>query len=738
VSERGDDIVVLMGNEPSFTTDRREIAAMILRSPRRLRFIRKLVSARLLAAAGLVFVALTSARRSTAGGSGLPGCGSAQADGSACCLGAPSGSTTVLIPGRGSAVVAPPLPDDVFPRGDNDPDVAETTLPPSPQGILPPPSTCAAFGIRAAAGPKPQCATRQEALTALDEALDVQSAASRDGRLVALESCWVFPAGVIRGIRAELSPACADVIVAPSLLQTLRVSVQHALIGAALGARALRTKPAPAYIGTGTPDSITTYLQTRMHAWDSQTVAALKELEATASTLTGYGHALALAAVAQGYGLHMDGFRRVPYPREWDRRGNDGTVRLHFFEVVNQASVPTREVALRQTTSALYVMGDTGATTHRMTDALRTWLHRNFRRQFLDLAVAMPPPAAPAGTLARLAARLPTFYAGVVLGTNATCEDVLRQWSAQGVPQGSRGQLSGNLAALSPDGRLTYADAMLRTALTFGRRVDHDELAHAVAAAVADSPSDHASFVRAVMTAIRPAQFEGSPDVLSFSRGAAKGDLDAVVGPFAGYAHLLAGDMLVEADGSPRSEVLTQAGRRYDEAATELPEPAARVARERAQGVRDIVRYLNRSAEAQTHPAAVSPGTATPYVLADHPRWGNIPPLAPDARQPMSVSALQSSTHRDFFPLASRCYDRALRTDPSLKGRVVLAFTIARDGKGGGRVEAVDVLNESTLRDPQMIRCLRRSFFRVRFPSPPGRENVNVVYPVMFDANGSD
>jgi hypothetical protein len=69
---------------------------------------------------------------------------------------------------------------------------------------------------------------------------------------------------------------------------------------------------------------------------------------------------------------------------------------------------------------------------------------------------------------------------------------------------------------------------------------------------------------------------------------------------------------------------------------------------------------------------------------------------------------------------------------PDPRGQIVFWFAIVGDEKVGGIVESVDVLDESTLRDPEMIECMRESFLSVTFPPPKGGGFVTVKYPMMF------
>jgi len=69
------------------------------------------------------------------------------------------------------------------------------------------------------------------------------------------------------------------------------------------------------------------------------------------------------------------------------------------------------------------------------------------------------------------------------------------------------------------------------------------------------------------------------------------------------------------------------------------------------------------------------------------------------------------------------CYNRALRHDPQLAGRVMLTFMIE-----GGAVTKTKI--DATDRDFET--CLDRTVRRWTFPSPPSMHPVVVNYPVVF------
>jgi hypothetical protein len=83
---------------------------------------------------------------------------------------------------------------------------------------------------------------------------------------------------------------------------------------------------------------------------------------------------------------------------------------------------------------------------------------------------------------------------------------------------------------------------------------------------------------------------------------------------------------------------------------------------------------------------------------------------------------------RQNFGRFRMCYENALRTNPSLQGRVAVKFVIARDG-------SVQMAQDggSDMPDQGVVQCVSRSFMNLSFPSPEGGI-VTVVYPLVFNA----
>jgi hypothetical protein len=72
------------------------------------------------------------------------------------------------------------------------------------------------------------------------------------------------------------------------------------------------------------------------------------------------------------------------------------------------------------------------------------------------------------------------------------------------------------------------------------------------------------------------------------------------------------------------------------------------------------------------------------------------------------------------------CYESALRTNPSLEGRVEVRFMIDRDGQVSMAQDG-----SSDLPDEHVKGCIVKSFYSLSFPSPQGG-TVSVVYPMVL------
>jgi hypothetical protein len=75
---------------------------------------------------------------------------------------------------------------------------------------------------------------------------------------------------------------------------------------------------------------------------------------------------------------------------------------------------------------------------------------------------------------------------------------------------------------------------------------------------------------------------------------------------------------------------------------------------------------------------------------------------------------------------AKRCYERALKDDPRLTGRLVVAIRIREDGSVAGVELTEDEIGNATLRD-----CVQETFSRAIAVHPEGG-CIQVVVPLRF------
>ncbi|WP_170319400.1 AgmX/PglI C-terminal domain-containing protein [Polyangium spumosum] len=114
------------------------------------------------------------------------------------------------------------------------------------------------------------------------------------------------------------------------------------------------------------------------------------------------------------------------------------------------------------------------------------------------------------------------------------------------------------------------------------------------------------------------------------------------------------------------------------------------------------------------------------------PSWNGSPAVRMGAasvsgRLPPEI--IQRIVRRNFgrFRL---CYERGLRTNPDLSGRVAVRFVIGRDGS------VVNVANGgSDLPNAEVVTCVVRAFQGLSFPQPEGGI-VTVNYPILFSPSG--
>jgi hypothetical protein len=130
-----------------------------------------------------------------------------------------------------------------------------------------------------------------------------------------------------------------------------------------------------------------------------------------------------------------------------------------------------------------------------------------------------------------------------------------------------------------------------------------------------------------------------------------------------------------------------------------------------------------RTAEQRTAESAA--GTSE----SSHPSAGEPPAMTPEEEQ-RRRDFIRQAVREQYFPIARSCYQELLDREPRAGGKVVMSFAIAGVGDAGV-VDRVELLDDSTLDDPEFTQCMRESMYSTVFEPPPrGSAETTVVYPV--------
>jgi hypothetical protein len=469
-------------------------------------------------------------------------------------------------------------------------ELAVAPLPAAPKGLPEPPKACGAFVQRKPAA-APACADAAAALDALDKALAEAKPDKRDATLAGLESCTGLPPGVARALRAEMAPAgCGDVLVEPLVNappKGTEGAVYGALRGLALAARLARTGSAPPKLSPPYDKKrVQEFVAGPMSTWMNEQAAAIQELSNEGAKLSYYGRGLVALEAGSSDLRVVEAVRSVPLPAEIAK---DQELKNIYYAQLDQALDPRKDRGRDAALVGLRDFAQVGVLRDARLDTARGQLSRLYGGRRIDALDGLVLPAlakaAPADVSERLAAKLPTFYAGLLLGRDAAAKSqVLRMLLERGVPLQHRIALKSG--ELSPDARRFYARARLELGRIYLRALDFDQAAALLSALPAAERTPEDAFLLALATALR----NGPEDAAVMVRNAPVpmlgmgqvGDLDTIAraaqkGPLAGAAAFDAALIKqITAPAGANAAYFLDVAARYREAAKLLMDPAQR------------------------------------------------------------------------------------------------------------------------------------------------------------------
>jgi len=481
------------------------------------------------------------------------------------------------------------------PRGKDDAQAIE---------ILPTPAQCARY-VANKAKPAPSCATREESLAALDDALAQKEPLERDKRLSALEKCAGMPAGIVRALRADLAPAeCADALVAPALAakEAPAPEVHPVLFALALGARLRRAGQAqPKLAPPFDKQRVAEFHAGPMRTWITSQARAIELISLQGVELSSYARGVVAVEAGMADMRIVEAVRATPLPQEYAK---DKELEDAYFGALEQSLDPRKARGRSASLVGLKDLAGVGVISDSRVDQARGLLSRMFGGRRIDSLdhVAVPPLAAaePATLDQRLAARLPTWYYGMLVAPEKAKDPaVLRQLVSRGVPGPMRSVLQ---EVSDPSGELGKLVLRMRIAMgtRYWRAVDFDE-ATTLASQKRD-PADRASeqaFFLALALGLRggpndaaemmqkaPAVSQGMGDVAALDAVSAA-DRSGGLGALAALDAAIIDEVTPPA--SPDHAFWSSVAARYSEAARRLSDPGLRqLAEQRAKAAQDV------------------------------------------------------------------------------------------------------------------------------------------------------
>lgn len=362
-----------------------------------------------------------------------------------------------------------------------EPVTAVAALGARPKGVPAAPKSCSTKPTAAA---KPACETPETAAAALADALDAPDAKKRDAMLATLEAC-ALPPGLVRALRADLGPTeCADVLLEPYLSggKTNEVSVElkGAMTGLVYAAWASRAVTAvPTLPPPHTKAKVLEHVKGPGLRWVQTQAGALDEITKNAIKLPLYGRAIAASEVGSGYLRFVEGMRTLPAPDEFKQ---DKELADAYYGSLDQLVEPQKAAGRDAALVGLRDFAVIGAIEDDRVIRARRLVASVFGGRKIDaldsLALPSASDKAPTTVPGRLARKLPTFFAGLLLPAPGSAAEVDREvldgFAKRGIPMQHR---KAHQERAKVDGLpgLTLARARFAMGQRYWRTVDFDQ-----------------------------------------------------------------------------------------------------------------------------------------------------------------------------------------------------------------------------------------------------------------------
>jgi hypothetical protein len=485
-------------------------------------------------------------------------------------------------------------------------DLKTLPFPAAPKGVAPAPAACDAFAKRAAAKAT-KCKDAAATLAALDAALSEADPVKRDALLVDVEACPGLPVGLARALRAELAPVeCGDRLVEPLLVAPpagMTGAVYHALFGQGLAARLARSALAPPTLAPPlTKARVNDFVNGPLKDWALEQSRAIQETAQVGDRLPYYGRAIAAVEAGVADLRFVEAMRAGPI---YDEMASDKELREAYYGSLEASLEPRKDRGRNAALAGLKELAYVGALRDARADRARVILSRAYGGRRIDaldaLLVPPMPPLSPGAVEERLALKLPTFYAGLVLPeAEAQKPAVLRAMIEQGISVPHRIALK--TIDITPEMRHVYAHARLELGRRYWRSFDFDQaIVHAQAWPKDRPRPDELTLILALAIALRKGPEDAGAMIREAPRAALGlgnvAALDAVAaekGRFAGVAAFDAAVVRqIATPANASADAWRDVARRFRVAEGLLQDPAQRgVAADRARAAEETAKSI--------------------------------------------------------------------------------------------------------------------------------------------------
>ena len=463
------------------------------------------------------------------------------------------------------------------------------------------PAECNGLRDHDAAAP---CADRKTALVALDQALIETDPLARDAALTGLNSCSGLEFGLVLALRAEFAPSeCGDVLVGdfPELNKAkLLPAMYDTLTGLKLAAKLTRlVRAAPQVESPHTKARIDAFVRDVMAKWASSQANAISSLSTQGARLSGYGKGLVAVEAGMADMRFVEVFRRVPLPEEF---AGDAELTDAYYSALDQGLEPRKARGRDAALVGLRVLSEVGVLKDPRLDRARALLSQLFNGRRIDALdrLLLPPLTGPdlPDERHRLAAKLPTFYVDLVLGSvDPRDTSLLRALLERGLPASLRSKL--DRSVLTAESRKLYSRALFDSGRTFWRASDFT-LASTMATTREPIAEDSKLFA-----ALSHALEKGPKDAAAMMLGSTKLDeqgdstqLESLAKGKGQIAAMATYDAAVIKElgsaGNTNADFFRDLAARYERAAASLKDAGQkRLARERAAAAAETAKKLH-------------------------------------------------------------------------------------------------------------------------------------------------